>query len=70
MLEDVAQSTQTGTRILFQLLGTVRNITIAHNTGFSQDKIVLFDGKPTSALVIRDNLFSPGHLRCLRQQQG
>ena len=60
VLEDVAQSSQTGTRILFQLLGRVQNINVAHNTGFSDDKIVLFDGSPTSALVIRDNLFSRG----------
>lgn len=60
VLEDVALSSQTGTRILFQLLGRVQNINVVHNTGFSQDKIVLFDGSPTSALVIRDNLFSRG----------
>jgi hypothetical protein len=60
VLENVAQTGQAGTRILFQLLGRVQNITIAHNTGFSDDKIVLFDGSPTSALVIRDNLFSRG----------
>lgn len=60
VLEDVAQSSQAGTRVLFQILGTVRNISIAHNTGFSDDKVILFDGSPTSALVIRDNLFSRG----------
>jgi hypothetical protein len=60
VFQDVAQSSQAGKRVLFQLLGGLRNVQIVHNTGFSDDKISLFDGSPTSALVIRDNLFSRG----------
>jgi hypothetical protein len=60
IFQDVAQSTQPGKRVLFQLLGTTRNVQIVHNTGFTDDKITLFDGAPTSGLVIRDNLFSRG----------
>jgi hypothetical protein len=60
VFDNVAQSTQGGKRILFQLLGAIRDVQIVHNTGFTDDKIILFDGSPTSGLVIRDNLFSRG----------
>ena len=60
VFENVAQSTQIGTRTLFQIISAVRNIEIAHNSGFTDDKVVLFDGAPTVNLVIRDNLFSRG----------
>ena len=60
VFENVAQSGQTGSRILFQVVGGVSHVEIAHNTGFTQDKIMLFDGGPTSGFIIRDNVFSRG----------
>jgi hypothetical protein len=60
VLENVAQSDQSGTRTLFQILGAVRDFEITHNTGFSDDKIVLFDGRPSVRLLMHDNLFSRG----------
>jgi hypothetical protein len=59
-LQNVAQPSQSGSRILFQVLGAVRNIEIAYNTGFSSDKTILFDGGPTSGLRIHDNLWARG----------
>ncbi len=60
VFQDVAQSEQAGARILFQLLDGIRQVEIAHNTGFTDDKIIMFDGAPTVGLVVRDNLFSRG----------
>jgi hypothetical protein len=60
VFQNVAQSNLDGKRILFQLLGAIRDVQIVHNTGFTDDKIILFDGAPTTGLVIRDNLFSRG----------
>jgi hypothetical protein len=60
VLQDVAQSTQAGSRILFQILGAMADVEIAHNTGFTDDKVAMFDGVPTVRLIMRDNLFSRG----------
>ena len=60
VFQGVGQASQSGSRILFQLLGALRNLQIVHNTGFSEDKTAMFDGVPTAGLIIRDNLFSRG----------
>ena len=60
VFDNVAQSTHGGSRILFQLLGDLSDVLVAHNTGFSDDKITMFDGTPTVRLIFRDNLLSRG----------
>jgi plastocyanin len=60
LFQNVAQSTMTGSRILFQLTGGVSSVTITHNTAFSDDKSVLFDGAPTPHLVMENNLWTRG----------
>ena len=60
VFEGVAQSTQVGTRALFQILGAISDMEIAHNSGFTDDKVVIFDNAPTVRLIMRDNLFSRG----------
>lgn len=60
VLEDVGIRTQTGDLRIFQMLGALRNVTIAHNTAFGENIAVLFDGAPGSGLVFRDNLLTRG----------
>lgn len=60
LFQNVAQPTQPGMRVLFQILNGVRDIEIANNTGFSSDKSILFDGAPDTGLKVHDNLWVRG----------
>jgi hypothetical protein len=60
LFPNVAQSGMAGSRILFQMTGGVDDIAIVHNTGFTSDKDVLFDGPPVSRLVMENNLWTRG----------
>jgi hypothetical protein len=60
--EKVGLLSQPGTQRIFQILGGVTYLTIAHNTAMGESHIILFDGLPGSPpnFVIRDNLFNRG----------
>lgn len=60
--EKVGLLSQSGTQRIFQILGGVTYLTIAHNTAMGENHVFLFDGVPTSPpnFVIRDNLFNRG----------
>jgi plastocyanin len=60
--EKVGLLSQAGTQRIFQILGGLTYLTIAHNTAMGESHIILFDGVPTSPpnFVIRDNLFNRG----------
>lgn len=60
--EKVGLLSQSGTQRIFQILGGVTYLTIAHNTAMGESHIILFDGLPTSPpnFIIRDNLFNRG----------
>ncbi|HET9603717.1 MAG TPA: hypothetical protein VFO96_05465 [Gemmatimonadales bacterium] len=60
--EKVGLLSQPGTQRIFQILGGVTYLTIAHNTAMGESHIILFDGVPASPpnFIIRDNLFNRG----------
>ena len=60
VLEDVGLKTQPGTQRMFQLLGNVTDLVIAHNTGFGENVILMFDGAPGSEFVFKNNLLTRG----------
>lgn len=60
VMEDVGLKTQPGTQRMFQLLGNVTDLVIAHNTGFGENVILMFDGAPGSTFIFRDNLLTRG----------
>ena len=60
VLEDVGIRELAGDQRIFQLLGALRDVTIANNTAFGENIAVMFDGTPGSGLVLRDNLLTRG----------
>src|SRR5690606_22780553 len=60
VLEDVGLTTQPGDQRLFQMLGNLSDMTIANNTGFGQNIIVMFDGAAGTRLTFRDNILTRG----------
>ncbi len=60
VFEDVGLTSQDGTRRIFQMLGPLTAIRVAHNTAFTEDVIVMFDGGANQDVVLQNNLFTRG----------
>ena len=60
LLLDISKTNWVGYGVLFELLSGPENITIDHNTGFSDYGFALVDGSPSSNLLFTNNIMQRG----------
>jgi hypothetical protein len=60
LLQDISKTNWLGYGVLFELLWGPENITIDHNTGFSDYGFGLVDGSPSSNLLFTNNIVERG----------
>ena len=70
VFEDVGLSSQPGSKRIFQMLGPLSAIRVAHNTAFGEDVIVMFDGGANQDIAIQNNLFTRGNYGIFGSSKG